>query len=665
MKRRAFLAITLALLAPACSSPPRGDTGGVLEPPAAIKTTAVEPVPLSLVRAVGGYTDIRGARLVDWQPQGRGLLVSFLREGRTQLHQLDAPGAPLRPLTFANEPVRFGVYVPAQPNLIVFERDTGGDEAARLYRLDVASGVEVALTEAGRRYGLGPFNQAGTAFYTTALPLDRNAEGGAAERTRGTVSTEVLRIDPRTGTTNAVITLPGSGWSVSDASGDETALLLTRFKSVTDAELWTLERGSSMPHRLLPRAGEPAAYYGRALFASDGSILVVTDRDGEFRRLVHFDPRSGGFDMVTGDVPWDVDRLDRSTDRCTFALVTNESGLGVARVFDTQTRKLVLIPSPAGASVTAVQLAPDARRVALSYTSSAMPSSIDVVDLTTHAPTVWALSDTAGIDTARFGSTEVVAWPSFDGLRVSGLITRPDARRFPGKRPVLIEIHGGPESQARLGFLGRENYLIDELGITVIAPNVRGSSGFGKSFVALDNGRKREDSVRDIGALLDWIATQPDLDASRVAVYGGSYGGYMVHAVAVHYSARIRAAVAVVGISHFVSFLERTESYRRDLRRAEYGDERDPAMRDFLTRISPLVNADRIRVPLFVIHGRNDPRVPVTEAEQMVRTVSANGVPVWSMIADNEGHGFAKKENADYAFYTRLLFLRRYLLDGG
>ncbi len=663
----AVAALTLALLGAACTTPPRSEPGPLLAPPAALAMNGVDPVPQSLVRAIGGYTDFRGARLVNWDAEGRGLLVAYLRDGRTQLHRLDAPRASMVPLTRANEPVRSGAYVPAFPNLLLYERDTGGDEVARLYRLDVTTGTETALTPPGTRYGLGPFNRAGNAVYATSVPVDRSAdrsEDAAPTRRGGTFSTEILRLDPVSGTSTVVATLEGTGWGVWDANADESMLLLTRFRSVTDSELYILARGSTSPRRVLPKAGEAPAYYGRALFAADGSVLLVTDRAGEFRALERFDLASGRSETLTPNLPWDVERLDASLDRRTFAFVTNEGGRSLPHVFDATTGRVENVPAATGASVVTLQLSPDGRRLALTSTSSKEPAAIDVVDLATGTTTRWASSDTAGLDTGRFGETEVVTWPSFDGRRISGLITRPDPRRFPGKRPVLIQIHGGPESQARIGFQGRDNYLINELGITLIAPNVRGSAGFGKTFVDLDNGQRREDSVRDIGALLDWIGTQADLDPSRVAVYGGSYGGYMVHAVAVHYSARIRAAIAVVGISHFVSFLERTESYRRDLRRAEYGDERDPAMREFLARISPLTNAAQIKVPLFVIHGRNDPRVPVGEAEQIARTVTANGVPVWTMIAANEGHGFAKKENADYAFYARVLFLRRYLLGG-
>ncbi|HEU4621473.1 MAG TPA: prolyl oligopeptidase family serine peptidase, partial [Burkholderiaceae bacterium] len=235
--------------------------------------------------------------------------------------------------------------------------------------------------------------------------------------------------------------------------------------------------------------------------------------------------------------------------------------------------------------------------------------------------------------------------------------------RFEGKRPVLVMIHGGPESQATVGFLGRGNHFLQELGIAIVEPNVRGSSGYGKTFLDLDNGYKREDSVKDIGALLDWLPSHPRLDGSRVVVMGGSYGGYMSLASAVHYSDRLRGAVDAVGISSFTTFLRNTESYRRDLRRVEYGDERDPAMREFLDRISPLNNAERIKVPLFVIQGRNDPRVPWTEAEQIVERVRKNDVPVWYLIADNEGHGFARKPNADFQFYATIRFLETTLLD--
>jgi dipeptidyl aminopeptidase/acylaminoacyl peptidase len=293
--------------------------------------------------------------------------------------------------------------------------------------------------------------------------------------------------------------------------------------------------------------------------------------------------------------------------------------------------------------------------------SSRSPGTLWTLDLASGRFEAWTTPGAApGVDLSRFPEQQIVRWPSFDGRTISGVMTRPPAR-FTGRRPVIIDIHGGPEAQARQGFMGRDSYFVQELGIAIVEPNVRGSAGFGKTFLTLDNGRLREDAVKDIGALLDWIATQPDLDPSRVVVSGGSYGGYMSLAVSVHHGDRIAGAVDDVGISHFVTFLENTESYRRDLRRVEYGDERDPAMREFLHRISPLTNADRIRKPLFVVQGRNDPRVPYTEAEQIVAKARANGSTVWYLRAENEGHGFARRENADFRFYAVVRFVETVL----
>ncbi len=231
-----------------------------------------------------------------------------------------------------------------------------------------------------------------------------------------------------------------------------------------------------------------------------------------------------------------------------------------------------------------------------------------------------------------------------------------------GKIPVIINIHGGPEGQSVPVFSPFISYLTNELGIAVLSPNVRGSSGYGKTFLKLDNGFKREESVKDIGALLDWIAKQPELDASRVAVWGGSYGGYMVLASMTNFNDRIKCGIDVVGISNFVTFLQNTEDYRKDLRRVEYGDERDPKMKEYLLKISPANNVDKITKPLFIIQGLNDPRVPASESEQMKQNMRNKGRNVWYMLAKDEGHGFRKKPNVDYMQWSVVMFLQQNLL---
>jgi dipeptidyl aminopeptidase/acylaminoacyl peptidase len=273
----------------------------------------------------------------------------------------------------------------------------------------------------------------------------------------------------------------------------------------------------------------------------------------------------------------------------------------------------------------------------------------------------WTESETGGLNTASFVEPELIRWKSFDEKSISGFLYKPPAK-FTGKRPVIINIHGGPEGQARPSFLGRNNYFLNEMGVAIVLPNVRGSSGYGKTFLTLDNGFKREDTYKDIGALLDWIKTRDDLDADRIMVTGGSYGGHMTLAIAWCYPERIRCAVDIVGISNFVTFLENTESYRRDLRRVEYGDERDPEMRAFMEKIAPVNNAGKMKKPMFIIQGKNDPRVPLIEAEQMVATLKKQGTPVWYLMAKDEGHGFAKKKNADYQFYATVQFVQQHLM---
>ena len=266
-----------------------------------------------------------------------------------------------------------------------------------------------------------------------------------------------------------------------------------------------------------------------------------------------------------------------------------------------------------------IGFAPDGRKLAMTLNSARSPSDTYVLELgrqplAAGELTRWTYSEVGGLDTDRFVAPKLVSYPTFDTVngaprQIPAFVYKPAGD---GPFPVIISIHGGPEGQARATFSSTYQMWLAKLGAAVVVPNVRGSAGYGKTYVGLDNGFRREDSVRDIGALLDWIATQPDLDASRVAVYGGSYGGYMVLASSVHYSDRLRAAIDVVGISSFVTFLENTQDYRRDLRRAEYGDERDPEMRAHLQKISPLNNVDSISVPMFVVQGHNDPRVPVT-----------------------------------------------------
>ena len=414
---------------------------------------------------------------------------------------------------------------------------------------------------------------------------------------------------------------------------------------------------------LTPKGGAEKIYYGSAKFSKDGKgIYVPTDKDSEFQRLAYMDLSSKKLTFLTEHIHWDVEGFDITPDGKTIAFTTNEDGFGVLHLLDTKSGKEKPAPKIPTGLVFGVKWHHNGRDLAFGVTASRSATDVYSVDVTTGKVERWTHSETGGLNPETFSEAELVHWKTFDGKSISGFLYRP-AARFTGKRPVIIDIHGGPEGQYRPRFLGSYNYFMNELGIAMIFPNVRGSTGYGKTFLTLDNGFLREDSYKDINSLFDWIAQQPDLDSSRVMVTGGSYGGFMTLAVATNYNDRIRCSVDVVGPSNLVTFLENTSGYRQDLRRVEYGDERDPKMRAFLERIAPANNAQKITKPLFVVQGRNDPRVPWTESQQMVATVRKNGTPVWYLMAKDEGHGFSKKKNVDYQFYATVLFIQQFLLN--
>jgi dipeptidyl aminopeptidase/acylaminoacyl peptidase len=633
-----------------------------IAPNANLFVQGIPPIPKGIAEAVAPYNDFRGHSFVDWHPTKTEMLVGYRKAGgnTTQIFRIAAPLAAPEALTDFADPVRNASYEPQTGDSIVFERSSDGDEAAQIYRLDLATRQVSLVSEANQRNDIEGWLHRSSRLLYLSVPLDRTAAAG----TRGEIAQTLVLVDPaHPETRRKLAELPGGGWNVGGVSWDDRTLALTRYISANESQAWLLDLASGTTRQVLPAAGDAPATYFADQWKRDGSgFFVISDRAGEFRELMFYRVADGRLLPVTKRLRWNVSGVSASADGRLLAVRADVDGREDLLFFDADTFDELPAPQLPSGSVIAAQFHPRLPLLAFALSSSKGPSQIASLDPANGASTVWTQPFAPpGIDTERFGEQKIVRWKSFDGREISGIANLPPAR-FAGKRPVLIEIHGGPESQAEFGFIGRSNYFVEELGIALIRPNVRGSEGFGKTFLSLDDGMKREDSVKDIGALLDWIATQPDLDASRVLVSGGSYGGYMSLAVATHYADRIAGAIDVVGISNFVTFLENTESYRRDLRRVEYGDERDPAMREFLIRISPLSDAAKITKPLFVVAGRKDPRVPYTEGEQIVARARASGTTVWYLRGENEGHGFARKENADFQFYAMLMFMRETLL---
>lgn len=657
----------VALLGGCASGPPSPRVSeahqrstAVVSPPKALHIEGVPAIPLSLQSQVAPSMRYDSAGLVGWHPTRRELLVSRRAANRnvSLVWRLASPQAQPELLVPSAEPITAAYYEPQASRYAVVVRARQGDEAFQLYRLDEPSQQMTLLTDPERRHQFGVWLHRQSALIYSSVPLDRSSSA----HDRRLPTTRLMLLDPlRPQQQRLLAELPGTGWGVAAISPDDRQLALQRYISAQESHVVLMDLTSAQLRRVLPaETAQPAATHRPVAFTPDGSALwLLSDRAGEFTELMRLDLQTQQLQRVAPHWGWDVDSAQPSFDGRYLALRLNVDGRDELRVLEADTgREVRLPPMPVG-SVTRALFHRQRPELAFSVNDATSPSRLYSLDLQDGRVYAW---NTATETTPAPPATEqtIIRWRSFDARMISGILHKPGAA-FSGRHPVLINIHGGPEAQAKPGFVGRTQYLIQALGMAVISPNVRGSSGFGKTFLALDNGRLREDAVRDIGALLDWIAQQPDLDPDRVVVSGGSYGGYMSLAVAVHYGQRIAGAINVVGISHFVSFLENTESYRRDLRRVEYGDERDPAMREFLHSISPLTHAHRITKPLFVIHGKNDPRVPYTEAEQIVREVRAQGTPVWYLRADNEGHGFARRENADYQFLATVMFLRQIL----
>lgn len=590
------------------------------------------------------FLNTRSASLVGMSPDGSSVTVLTRFAETAQLHEVASPMGARRQLTFTEEPVRRAESIPGDPNGVLLLADIGGAEDFQIFRLDRNEGRITQLTDGESRHESWVLSKDGQ-----RIAFNNNARNGR--------DVDVYVADTGDlGSARRVTELEGNYYPL-DFSRDGTKLLVGHYVSINDSRLYVADLASGSLTRITPE--EPTAAYRAALFDASGDrVYVTTDRDGEFVELYEAGLGGGEWRPLSRSVPWNVTEMALSHDGRTLAFTTNEDGYSVLRLLDTRTRRVSEVSDLPRGLIGGLTFAESAPVLGMTLAGATRTGDAFTYDLRRRRLTRWTESEVGGLDTSTFIEPSLFRYASFDEREIPSFYYRPAGD---GPFPVVVVIHGGPESQSRPRFSPLIQYLASELGVAVLVPNVRGSDGYGKTYLQLDNGVLREDSVRDIGGLLDWLAEQPELDQERVAVYGGSYGGYMVLASLVHFGERLRAGVDIVGISDFVTFLTNTRGYRQDLRRAEYGDERDPEMRAHLESISPLARAGTIQSALFVAHGANDPRVPVSEADQLVSAVREAGQDVWYMLARNEGHGFRRKENSDLFMQLTVMFLERHL----
>jgi dipeptidyl aminopeptidase/acylaminoacyl peptidase len=644
-KRPTHLPVRLvALLLAGTALPATAQDAPTVPAPAALTTEEMPPIPLEMAERARPYLEARGAGFAGWDPNTRAVLISTRFANVNQLHRVEAPMGARTQISFEAEPVR-GSFAPTKGDVILVTKDRGGDEYFQLHTLK--DGRLTLLTDGKSR------NQPG------AWSRDGELVGFSSTRRNG-VDSDLYVMNPRDpATTRMVHESKGGGWALTGLAPDKRTAYVIDYNSVQDSDLYSLDLASGA----MTPIGDPAAEiaYSGMEVAPDGTLWVTSDEGSDFQRLGRLDPLSGAFSPVSNEA-WDVDGFALSADGKTIAYVVNEAGSDRMRIMDVASGKVTKVDSLPAGQIGGLEFAPWGE-IGFSFSSAKSAADVWSLDPKTMTLTRWTASETGGLDASANVEPRIVTTKSFDGLEVSGLLYLPDPAKFPGKRPLIVSVHGGPEGQSTAGFMGRNNYHLNELGIGLFYPNVRGSTGYGKTFVSLDNGPfKREDSVRDMEALIDAVRADPAVDPAKVGLTGGSYGGYMCYAAAVQLKAKLTATQCTVAISNFVSFLENTNPYRQDLRRVEYGDERVPEQRAKLTEISPLTRVSEITKPMFVITGANDPRVPKSEADQMVAAIRAGGGEAWHLVAADEGHGFRKKANSDYAFLAQLVFWEKHLL---
>lgn len=617
-------------------------------PPQGLVVEGVPDIPPAIRQVTDPYWNVTANAFMGWDPKTGGMLICSFKQEVRQLHLLMSPQGEVRMSTLFPECINAGSFMPKLGDQVVFAADHNGDEFYQLYRLDVASNKTQLLTDGDSRNG--------------DVIYDRTGHSIAFLSTLPEAKYPVLEVmDPRNHDSLHMIMEPDAGnWLLMDWDKNGTHVLACHDRYLNAGYLWSINAVSNET-TLLTTTRQTQRAYLAARYTPDDSGLYVVVLGTRYGRFIDYMPLTNtGPARKVPKFTTDIDGMELSPDGTWLAYLTDETDSQKLHIFNTLTGEELPVTLPS-AYFARIRWNEDSTQLGFNFGSASTPYQAFSYNVTTHQVQQWTSDQTMSPPENPI-KPQLVKIPSFDQLEISGYLYRPDPKKFPGKRPVLVCIHGGPEAEFLPSYLGPFNYYLDQLGVALLYPNVRGSSGFGPDFENLDNGTKREDSVKDIGAFLDWIKMDPQLDANRIGVQGASYGGYMVLATLFHYGNKVRCGSDYVGITDFVTFLRNTKLYRQANRRMEYGDERYPEMNKFLESISPLNHVSEIHDPVMISAGKSDPRVPVTESEQMLKALKAQNDIVWYIMGENEGHGFHRIFDAQYQFAAEALFFQTYLL---
>jgi len=613
----------------------------------------IPEIPANIKQRVQQYQNTRSASFEDWLPNDEGILISTRFGNTIQLHTVNKPGLARNQITYFREPVTNGVFCPSpKHNGFLFTKDIGGNEFAQIFWYNNDTRNSEMISD-------------GSSVNTGILWSNKGDQFAFTSTRRNTKDFDIYISnieDPKEA--KPVIEKGNGWWEASDWSLDDTKLLVVQYLSSTKSNSYIFDLKNNQLTQINDGSNE-TVFRALSWDKTGNFIYAITSEGKEFNTLVKYDVAKKSFKYLTGNINWNVEGFTTNKNKTKATFTLNENGFSSLHILNMETGKIDKVPDLPIGQIYSLKFHPIKNELGMVLNTTETPGDVFSLNLNNLELVRWTNSEVGGLNTSSFPKPELITYKTFDEVdgktrEIPAFVYKP--RKTKGKLPVMISIHGGPEGQHRPFFSSFYAFLANELGIAVIAPNVRGSYGYGKTYLKLDNGFKREDSVKDIGKLVEWIESQPEYDRTKIAVYGGSYGGYMVLASMVHYNNKLKCGIDVVGISNFVTFLENTKAYRRDLRRVEYGDERDPEMRAFLESISPTNHTHQINRPLFVIQGANDPRVPESESTQMVKAIRENGGSVWYMLANDEGHGFKKKANLDTMIESIAMFLKENLL---
>jgi dipeptidyl aminopeptidase/acylaminoacyl peptidase len=619
-----------------------------ITPAAGVVHEGIPPVPASLAAETRIYRTVPGSSLMGWDPEKPQMVVSGWVADTRGASRVENPGQ--APVFFLKLPDWYKeISYDPRGRFFIYSKPADDNFEYQLYRYDINSKTVTLLTDGKSKNRYPIFSNSGNLLAFSSNRRDQK-------------DTEIYAMDPLEPKNSRMIAkLEGENWAVFDWSPDDCRVILSDWRSPDESYLWVLDIETGRKTLLTPPTGREKTFNGSyAYFQKDGQgIYFVTDRDSEFRRLTALDFATGHYDFLTDHIKWDVDEFALSPDRRVLAFVSNEDGIGRLHLMDAATHKEIPVPEMPVGVISGLMWHKRLPYLGFESTSTRFPSDAFSVNLETGKLERWSKAYNP-IKTDGFREAELIRWKSFDGRMISGFLYRPP-ESFTGKRPVIIDIHGGLTRQFRPDYRGEDNYFINALGIARIYPNIRGTAGYGKTFMKLDYQFLRVDSIKDIGTLLDWIAKQPDLDADRVLVVGASSGGYVALSVAAMYPGRISGVISYIAPTNLATFIERNSENEPDVFRREFGDERDQRVRKFMEKIAPVNRADKIEKPCFLIIGGKDLMTSAAETERIAAVLRKRGVPVWYLLASDEAHGFRNIWTYNYTFNAEALFIKNYL----